>query len=116
MKSNDLLIVGLDKGDSGRSCASHAVCGQSVEVGNLLHFDSFNNGSEYHILKEGCRVGYLKMDVAKTHPAHYFSDRLAEVMELHSESPHKCICAHSYAFHGMARIELYPPSFCKSLK
>ena len=116
MKSNHLLIVCLNKDDFRRSCASHTVCGQSVKVGDLLHFDSFNNGSEYHIFKKGCRVGYLKLDVAKTYPANYFSDRLAEVMELHSESPNKCIRAHSYAFYGMARIKLYPPSFSKSVK
>ena len=112
----DLLVVGLHKGDSGRSCASHDVCGEHVQVGDLLHFEPFNLGTEYRVLKESCHVGYLKWDVAQAHPAHHFRNRLAEVMELFYESEESDVRHYSYANYGIARIELYPSSFCKHIK
>ena len=76
----------------------------------------FNNGSEYIVLKKGCRVGYLKLDVARANPAHYFSDLLAEVMEIFGNNKERMIRHFSYSYCGIARIEVYPDSFTKSFK
>ena len=111
-----MLIVGLNKGDSGRSCDEHEVCGECVRVGDLLYFEPFHNGCEYTVHKRHCTVGYLKLDVARAHPPHYFSDRLAEVMEIYANNNEKMIRHLSYSYCGIARIELYPDCFTKSIK
>ena len=111
-----MLIVGLNKGDSGRSCGEHGVCGEGVCVGDVLFFEPFGHGCEYTVHKGPCMVGYLKLDVARAHPAHYFSNRLAEVMELYINDHERMIRHLSHSFCGIARIDLYPDSFTKPLK
>ena len=81
----EILIVRLNKDDSVRSCYEHDVCGEGVSVGDVLYFEPLGHGCEYTVHKGPCMVGYLKLDVAQAHPAHYFSNRLAEVLELYSE-------------------------------
>ena len=108
-----MLIVGLNKGDSGRSCGEHGVCGEGVCVGDVLFFEPFGHGCEYTVHKGPCMVGYLKLDVARAHPAHHFSKRLVEVVELLSDDRDKMYRQLSYSFYGVARICLYPEGYTK---
>ena len=110
----ELFIVGLNKGDSGLSCDKHGVCGEGVSVGDVLHFEPFGHGCEYMVHKGPYMVGYLKLDVSQAHPAHHFSKRLAEVLELYNDD-HDVMYRHfSYSFCGISRICLHPESFTKT--
>ena len=113
-----ILIVGLTKSDSGRSCDEHAVCGSSVEVGDVVFFEPIKSGKEYMVHRGPCTVGYLKLTVARAHPPYHFSERLAEVRELYTDRKKASSVQRrmSYAFNGVARVELYPKCFTKTLK
>ena len=89
-------------------------CGEGVRVGDVLFFEPFGNGSEYMVRKGRCIVGYRKLDVARAHPAHYFSTRLADVLELYSDDRDKMNRHFSYSFCGIARICLYPEGYTKT--
>ena len=110
----EILIVGVNKGDSGRLCKEHNVCREGVRVCDVLFFEPFVNGSEYMVRKGRCIVGYLKLDVARDHPAYYFSKRLSEVLELYSDDRDKINRHFSCSFCGIAWICLYPESFTKT--
>ena len=59
-----MLIVGLNKGNSGRSREKYDVCGEGVSAGDVLYFEPFGHGCEYTVHKGPCMVVYLKLDVA----------------------------------------------------
>ena len=61
-------------------------------------------------------VGYLKLDLARAHPAHHFSNRLADVMELFSKDDAKDFRHFSHCFCGIVRIELYPEGYTKTIQ
>ena len=110
-----LLVVGLLKKDSGQSCEKHAVCGSDLREGDLVFFHPINDCKEYRVYKAPYHVGYLKRDVARAYPQHYFSERLAEVVALYGDAEDKESRHLHYAFNGVARIELYPACFSYSL-
>ncbi len=91
-----LEISGLKANTNGRSCRIHSVCGETVEVGNVLLLQptivlNKQGLNEYAISAklmihgiESCSVGYICKEF------HYFKqmfeNKLCKVVELHYNS------------------------------
>ena len=107
-------IVGIDRGDRGRSCEEHDVCGSVVEEDTLLRLRKEQimvDGVEETAITcywvtdgiDRCRVGFLKRHMIKH--AGRFDGALVQVTRVLSDDP--CICdteerEKKYGNHGCA--------------
>jgi hypothetical protein len=91
-------IWGLEKGDSGRSCEEHDICGSHVTVGMLLRLQKSVMVIEgiaqlvvgAYIFKQGhqtCLVGFLPKSKLKW--ANEYNHRFIQVDEFLSQSANK---------------------------
>ncbi|RKP16372.1 hypothetical protein ROZALSC1DRAFT_25357 [Rozella allomycis CSF55] len=102
--SIEIDVVGIKKGSNGRSCSEHEVCGNSLEINQILvcEYTIILSERTPRTLEEAvvvrtvvdgaptCKVGYLKgdyKDLFKT-----MHGRLIQVTEIHEEGrfAHKC--------------------------
>ena len=101
-------IVGIDKGDRGRSCEEHDVCGEVVEEDTLLRLrreQILVDGKEETAIAcywvtdgvDRCRVGFLKRHMVKH--AWRFDGALVQVTKVLSADPHRCDSAERKMFH-----------------
>ena len=92
-------IVGLERGDRGRSCEEHDVCGSVVEEDTLLRLRKEQimvDGVEetaiscYWVMDgiDRCRVGFLKRHMVKH--ARRFDGALVQVTRVLSDDPRIC--------------------------
>ena len=92
-------IVGIEKGDRGRSCEEHDVCGEVVEEDTLLRLrreQILVDGKEetsiacYWVTDgiDRCRVGFLKRHMVKH--AWRFDGALVQVTKVFSADPLCC--------------------------
>jgi hypothetical protein len=90
-------VVGIDRGDRGRSCEEHNVCGTVVEEDTLLHLRKEQilvDGQEETAIScywvtdgiDRCCIGFLKCHMVK-HAGH-FDGALVQVMKIFSADPH----------------------------
>ena len=106
-------IVGLERGDCGRSCEEHDVCGSVVEEDTLLRLRKEQivvDGVEetavacYWVTDgiDRCRVGFLKRHMVKH--ARRFDGALVQVTRVLSDNPHLSNKAErkKYSNHGCA--------------
>ena len=107
-------IVGLERGDRGRSCEEHDVCGSVVEEDTLLRLRKEQimvDGVEetavacYWVTDgiDRCQVGFLKRHMIKH--ARRFDGALVQVTRVLSDDPRLCDAAErkkKYANHGCA--------------
>ena len=70
MEDEELIVVGLNGKQNGRSCHAHSICGQQVKSGDVLCFHGVptvvrkkkGRGIAAVLVKDGtetCRVGFL---------------------------------------------------------
>jgi len=90
-------IVGIERGDRGRSCEEHDVCGTVVEEDTLLHLRKeqilVDDGQEETAIAcywvtdgiDRCRVGFLKRYMVKH--AGRFDGALVQVTKVFSADP-----------------------------
>ena len=107
-------IVGIDRGDRGRSCEEHDVCGSVVEEDTLLRLRKEQimvDGVEETAIScywvtdriDRCCVGFLKRHMVKH--ARRFDGALVQVTRVLSDDPRVCDAAErkkKYSNHGCA--------------
>jgi len=107
-------IVGIERGDRGRSCEEHDVCGSVVEEDTLLRLRKVQilvDGVEETAIAcywvtdgiDRCRVGFLKRHMIKH--ARRYDGALVQVTRVMSEDPRLCDTAErkkKYGNHGCA--------------
>ena len=107
-------IVGIERGDRGRSCEEHDVCGSVVEEDTLLRLRKVQilvDGVEETAIAcywvtdgiDRCRVGFLKRHMIKH--ARRYDGALVQVTRVLSDDPRACDTAErkkKYANHGCA--------------
>ena len=112
-------IVGIDRGDRGRSCEEHNVCGLVVEEDTLLRLHKEQimvDGVEETAIAcywvtdgiDCCRIGFLKRHITKH--ACRFDWALVQVTRVLSDDP--CICDTAERKKNMViMVAPLPPSF-----
>ena len=101
-------IVGIEKGDRGRLCEEHDVCGEVVEEDTLLHLrreQILVDEKEETVIAcywvtngvDCCRVGFLKRHMVKH--AWCFDGALVQVTKVLSADSHRCDSAERKMFH-----------------
>jgi hypothetical protein len=66
MSEGDLVdVVGVYRSSNGRSCSEHEVCGQSLQVGDILHIRCNKVEKEGGVMKEALGVYYVVDGVDK---------------------------------------------------
>ena len=101
-------IVGIEKGDRGRSCEEHDVCGEVVEEDTLLRLrreQILVDGKEETVIAcywmtngvDRCCVGFLKRHMVKH--AWRFDGALVQVTKVFSADPHCCDSAERKMYH-----------------
>jgi len=106
-------VIGVDVGDSGRSCTTHMACGHYVQVSNILIakwcVQDFGNGLEqcYQVWKIGqdglptCHVGYLPKRLFSKKPDKYFDGIVLRVAEDLRVSENSAERQRSHRNHGL---------------
>ena len=101
-------IVGIEKGDRGRSCEEHDVCGEVVEEDTLLRLrreQILVDGKEETVIAcywvtngiERCCVGFLKRHMVKH--AWRFDGALVQVTKVFSTDPCHCDLVERKMYH-----------------
>jgi hypothetical protein len=112
-------IVGLERGDRGRSCEEHDVCGSVVEEDTLLRLRKEQimvDGVEETAIScywvtdgiDRCRVGFLKRHMVKH--ARRFDGALVQVTRVLSDDPRACDTAERKK-NTLIMVAPLPPSF-----
>lgn len=86
----DLQVIGLNTGDSGKSCSNHKICGSTVVVGSLVRFlltitmaesDKYTYAIGVYVIFEAettCLVGFLDGNLLPFWTE--YEDRMAQVI------------------------------------
>jgi hypothetical protein len=116
---SELEIVGLSESDNGRSCHRHAVCGESVRVGDVLrmkiaivHF----NGQLREAFKfvsvesatECCTVGYAPKFLVHRLMIEECHDKCVRVTKLYNDSENWMEARMSQTNRGMGLCVIIP--------
>jgi hypothetical protein len=113
----DLEIVGLHASNNGRSCCSHATCGDSVKEGDLLRLvqcvvtvkgEVQNAIKCVHVVKgkDSCCVAYVPRLHAKSANIQEHVNGFVQVVELYNNSENSMQRRKSHSNHGMASCVL----------
>ena len=116
----DIEIVGLSSNTNGRSCTLHAVCGDAVEVGDVLRLVpcvvTINHETEEAIkvvkVVDGvdtCTVAFVPRVQSSLPGVKGHTYKFVQVIELYSKSDSPYKRSKSQSNRGMARVSLLDP-------
>jgi len=109
-------IVGLHGTSNGRSCTSHACCGENLSPDDLIRFKFDVIEIEGHVedaikvvrIRDGaesCVVGFLPRNIVKVFKEK-FVGQFAQVIELYDDSENTTMRRKSHRNKGMASFRL----------